>query len=188
MVFGDSIAASYGLPRGTGWVELLQQRLANEKYDYKVINASLTGETTGGGKNRITGALIQHQPAIVILELGGNDGLRGASIEIIRANLTTMIGDCRKHGARVLLVGMQLPPNYGSAYVEKFHALYGVVARSQRVPLVPLLFEGFAADRGAFQPDGIHPNAAVQMRMVDTVWKRLRPMLSSRTKSRVSLP
>ena len=182
MVFGDSLSAGYGLPQGAGWVDLLQQRLAREKYDYKVINASLTGETTVSGKNRLGGALTRHKPEIVILELGGNDGLRGAGIDTIRANLTAMIAACRRREARVLLVGMQLPPNYGSTYVEKFRSMYGSVAKSQRVTLVPSLLEGFAADRGAFQPDGIHPNAAAQPRMLDTVWKQLQPMLVGRSK------
>jgi acyl-CoA thioesterase-1 len=182
MVFGDSISAGYGLPQGKSWVDLLQQRLEREKYDYKVINASLTGETTVSGKNRLGSALTQHKPEIVILELGGNDGLRGASIEIIGSNLSAMIAGCRKRGSKVLLVGMQLPPNYGSTYVEKFRALYRAVAKSQRVPLVPFLYEGFATDRGAFQPDGIHPNATVQPRMLDTVWKQLQPLLTRRSK------
>lgn len=182
LVFGDSLSSGYGLPQGAGWVDLLQQRLAREKYDYKVINASLTGETTVSGKKRLGGALTRHQPEIVILELGGNDGLRGAGIDAIRANLTAMIAACRQREARVLLVGMQLPPNYGSVYVEKFRTLYSAVARSQRVPLVPSLLEGFATDRGAFQPDGIHPNAAAQPRMLDNVWKQLHPLLTHRSK------
>jgi acyl-CoA thioesterase-1 len=182
MVFGDSLSTGYGLPQGAGWVDLLQQRLAREKYDYKVINASLTGETTVSGKNRLGGALTRHQPEIVILELGGNDGLRGAGIDTIRANLTTMIAACRQREARVLLVGMRLPPNYGKDYTEKFRRTYGAVAKSQRVPLVPFLYEGFATDRGAFQPDGIHPNAAAQPRMLDNVWKQLQPMLVGNSK------
>ena len=178
LVFGDSLSAGYGLPLNAGWVDLLQQRLEREKYDYKVINASLTGETTDGGKQRLGAALVQHEPKIVVLELGANDGLRGTRIEIIRSNLSAMIAECRKRGSRVLLVGMQLPPNYGSVYVEKFRGVYDVVAKSQRVPLVPFLFEGFASDRDAFQPDGLHPNAAAQPRMLDTVWKRLKPLLA----------
>ncbi|HEV8519216.1 MAG TPA: arylesterase [Burkholderiales bacterium] len=178
MVFGDSISAGYGLRQGTGWVDLLQRRLTSEKYDYKVINASLTGDTTVGGKNRIGRALAQSKPDIVILELGANDGLRGANVETIRANLAAMITECRKRGAKVLLVGMQLPPNYGSAYTEKFRSAYSSLAESLRVSLVPFLLEGFAADSGAFQSDGIHPNASVQSRMLDTIWIQLRPMLS----------
>jgi acyl-CoA thioesterase I len=178
MVFGDSISAGYGLRQGTGWVDLLQRRLTSEKYDYKVINASLTGDTTVGGKSRIGRALAQHKPDIVILELGANDGLRGASVEAIRANLAAMIADCRKRGAKVLLLGMRLPPNYGSDYTEKFRSAYGSTATSLRVPLVPFLLEGFAADAGAFQSDGVHPNASAQLRMLDTIWIQLQPMLS----------
>ena len=178
MVFGDSISAGYGLRQGTGWVDLLQRRLTSEKYDYKVINTSLSGETTLGGKNRIGRALAQHKPDIVILELGANDGLRGAGVEAVRANLAAMIADCRKRGAKVLLVGMQLPPNYGSDYTEKFRSAYSSIASSLRVPLVPFLLEGFAADPGAFLSDGVHPNASAQLRMLDTIWIQLRPMLS----------
>ena len=180
LVFGDSIAAGYGLPQDAGWVELLRERLARERHDYKVINASVTGETTVGGKNRLAAALAQHAPQIVILELGGNDGLRGTPIGVIRGNLTAMIADCRKRKTTVLLVGMRVPPNYGSDYEEKFRALYAAVARSQGVALVPFLFEGFAADRGKFQPDGIHPTAAAQAQMLDNVWPRLRPLLKQR--------
>ena len=162
MVVGDSISAGYGLPQGAGWVALLQQRLEREKFDYKVVNASLTGETTGGALKRVAPVLVQHKPKVVVIELGGNDGLRGIRIETIRTNLTAIIGDCRAHGAKVLLVGMQLPPNYGNDYSRKFRAMYGAVARAQRVPLVPFLFEGFATDRDAFQPDGIHPAQPAQ--------------------------
>jgi acyl-CoA thioesterase-1 len=182
LVFGDSVSAGYGLPLGAGWVDLLQQRLASGKYDYKVINASLTGETTTGGRNRIGAALTQHRPEIVVLELGANDGLRGAKIETIRSNLSVMIADCRRRGAKVLLLGMQLPPNYGSDYVEKFRVMFGAVAKSQRVPLVPFLLAGFADDRSAFQADGFHPNAIVQPRMLDTVWKQLQPLLTHHSK------
>ena len=180
MVFGDSLSSGYGLPQGAGWVDLLQQRLARENYDYKVINASISGETTSSARNRIGATLTQHKPEIVVLELGGNDGLRGARIETIRSNLSTIIAACRKRGAKVLLIGMQLPPNYGSAYVEKFRVMYSVVAKAQRAPLVPFLLAGFADDRSVFQPDGIHPNAAVQPRMLDHVWKQLQPMLAHR--------
>ncbi len=184
MVFGDSISAGYGLPQGTGWVDLLRQRLERGNNNYKVINASLSGETTVGGKNRIESVLTQHKPEIVILELGGNDGLRGAKIETIRSNLLSMIAECRKRGSKVLLVGMQLPPNYGNVYAGKFHELYLAIASSQRVPLVPFIYEGFATDRSAFQSDGIHPNPTAQARMLDNVWPKLRPML--RTSARIS--
>ena len=177
LVFGDSLSAGYGLPQGAGWVNLLEQRLARENRDYKVVNASLTGETTTGGKTRLGAVLAQHKPAIVILELGSNDALRGARVETMRINLNAMIAICRKYKAQVLLVGMQLPPNYGNDYAGKFKEMYASLARSQRVPLVPFLVEGFAADRSAFQPDGLHPTASMQARMLDTVWRELRPLL-----------
>jgi acyl-CoA thioesterase-1 len=178
MVFGDSISAGYGLPRDQGWVDLLRARLAREHADYKVINASLSGETTAGGKNRLAATLAQVQPQIVIIELGGNDGLRGTRVDRIGDNLTTMIEDCQRHKSRVLLVGMHVPPNYGSDYEEKFRRIFDTVAKTQRVPLVPFLFEGFAADRGMFQPDGIHPTAAAQQKLLDNVWPHLRPLLT----------
>jgi len=187
MVFGDSLSAGYGVAQGVGWVDLLRQRIEREKYGYKVVNASLSGETTVGGRNRIVAALTQHKPEIVVLELGGNDGLRGARIETIRNNLAAMIAECRAHGARVLLVGMHLPPNYGSDYVEKFRQVYTAVAKSQRAALVPFLFEGFAANPGAFQSDGIHPNASVQMQMLDAVWAELRPLLGEPKRRSASL-
>ena len=180
LVFGDSISAGYGLPQATGWVDLLRERLAREHYDYKVINASVTGETTVGGKGRLGAVLEQHKPQIVILELGGNDGLRGASIKTISANLTAMIDECARHRSKALLVGMRVPPNYGNDYAEKFRGLFVTVAKAGRVPLAPFLFEGFAMDRASFQPDGIHPTGAVQARMLETVWQQLKPLLEQR--------
>jgi acyl-CoA thioesterase-1 len=182
LVFGDSISAGYGLPRDTGWVDLLRARLHREHADYTVVNASVTGETTVGGKARLSGAMKQHQPRIVILELGGNDGLRGARVDSIRANLAAMIEECRRPGCRVLLVGMRVPPNYGADYENKFNRMFDELAKKERVPLVPFLFEGFGADRGMFQPDGIHPAAAAQAKMLDNVWPQLRPLLASGNK------
>lgn len=179
LVFGDSISAGYGLPRDKGWVDLLRARLVREHADYMVVNASVTGETTVGGKTHLGAALNRHQPQIVILELGGNDGLRGTRVETIRANLTAMIAACRKHGSRVLLVGMRVPPNYGSDYEHKFRLVYETTAKTQRVTLVPFLFEGFAADRTMFQSDGIHPTIDAQEKMLDNIWPRLRPLLTS---------
>jgi acyl-CoA thioesterase I len=182
LVFGDSVSAGYGLPRDQNWVDLLRARLAREHADYKVVNASVTGETTTGGKLRLASTLKQHQPQVVILELGGNDGLRGTRVDTIRANLAAMIAECRRHHSRVLLVGMNVPPNYGSDYTEKFRLVFATVAQAQHVPLVPFLFEGFAADRAMFQPDGIHPVAAAQQKMLDNVWSHLRPLLSGNAK------
>jgi len=180
LVFGDSLSAGYGLPQEQGWVHLLEQRLRAEKLDYKVVNASISGETTLGGRSRIEAALKTHRPALVILELGANDGLRGATPESIRRNLEAISDACRRAQARVLLVGIRLPPNYGTAYTEKFHDVFGAVARSRKLPLVPFLLDGFANDRMLFQDDGIHPSAAAQPLMLDTVWKELKPLLARR--------
>jgi acyl-CoA thioesterase-1 len=177
VVFGDSLSAGYGLPQGTGWVTLLQQHLQQEKLDYKVVNASISGETTLGGKSRITQTLSQYHPAIVIVELGANDGLRGAPIEMMRANLTAIIEACRKHGTRVVLIGMQLPPNYGIDYPRKFQKAFAAVAQTERIAFTPFLLAGFAADPSEFQADGLHPIAAVQARMLDNVWIALAPLL-----------
>jgi acyl-CoA thioesterase-1 len=183
LVFGDSLSAGYGLPRGSGWVDLLERRLEQEKYDYTVVNASLSGETTGGGRTRIAEALARHKPEIVVLALGANDGLRGARVDTIRSNLSSIIAETRKRGAKVLLVGMQLPPNYGIDYVQKFRDVFAALAESQRVALVPFLLEGFAEKRSEFLPDGVHPAASAQAQILDTVWKELRPLLSRRVKS-----
>jgi acyl-CoA thioesterase-1 len=178
LVFGDSLSAGYGLPREQGWVYLLEQRLHSEKLDYKVVNASISGETTLGGRNRIDAALATHRPALVILELGGNDGLRGATPESIRRNLEAISDACRRAQARVLLVGVRMPPNYGTAYTQKFQEVFSTVASSRKLPLVPFLLDGFASDRALFQDDGIHPTAAAQPLMLETVWKELRPLLA----------
>jgi acyl-CoA thioesterase-1 len=177
LVFGDSLSSGYGVPQGAGWAALLQQRLHEEKLDYKVVNASISGETTLGGKNRIAAALAMHQPAIVILALGANDGLRGQSLEAMQSNLESMIATCRKRNARVLLVGMRLPPNYGAAYTEKFRRVFDDIARHRELPRVPFLLEGFAEAPGLFQPDGIHPAVQAQPIMLNNVWRALRPML-----------
>jgi acyl-CoA thioesterase-1 len=177
LVFGDSLAAGYGLPQGRGWVDLLQTRLAREGYDYRVVNASISGETSLGGRNRLPAALAQHKPGIVILELGANDGLRGQPLAALRDNLTAMIAAARRAGARTLLVGMRIPPNYGAQYTRQFEAAFVDVARAQRTPLVPFLLDGFADRRELFQADGIHPGEPAQAQIVDTVWRALEPML-----------
>ena len=177
MVYGDSLSAGYGLPQEQGWVNLLQKKLQAEKPDYKVVNLSISGETTLGGKNRIARALETHRPAIVILALGANDGLRGQSLDAMRANLEAIIQACRRFNARVVLVGMRLPPNYGADYGEKFHQVFVDLARRRKLPLVPFLLEGFGDDRALFQSDGFHPAAPAQARIMETVWKTLRPLL-----------
>lgn len=178
LVFGDSLSAAYGMPQENGWVALLEQRVRQEKPGYRVINASISGETTRGGRYRIEQALADHQPAVVILELGANDGLRGLSLDATRANLDAIIAACRNRKARVLLVGMRLPPNYGTAYVTKFRAIYEQAAQRHKIPLLPFLLEGFADKPELFQADGLHPTAAAQPLIMEQVWIRLQPLLA----------
>jgi acyl-CoA thioesterase-1 len=177
LVFGDSLAAGYGIPAGRSWVNLLEERISGARLPYRVVNASISGETTLGGRNRIEKALVEHRPRIVIVELGANDGLRGHPLPTIRDNLTAIIEASLRNHARVLLVGMQLPPNYGTTYTEKFRELYADLARRHKVSLVPFLLEGFADDRDLFQPDGIHPNVEAQPRVLANVWPALQPLL-----------
>jgi acyl-CoA thioesterase I len=182
LVLGDSISAGYGLAQGEGWVALLEQRIQRDKLDYRVVNASISGETTLGGLNRIAAALKEHQPAVVVVALGGNDGLRGNPLEETRHNLIAIVEACRKAGAKVVVVGMRIPPNYGAVYTRRFEGLFAEVARQQNVSLVPFMLQGFADDRNMFQADGIHPVAAAQPRILDNVYRRLRPLLLPRTR------
>ena len=184
MVLGDSLSAGYGLPQGKGWVDLLQQRLERENYTYRVVNASISGDTTLGGRNRVAEALAQHRPRIVILELGSNDGLRGQPLDAMRENLVAIARACRAAKAKVLLVGMRMPPNYGPDYTEKFQASFVAVAKQIRAPLVPFLLAGFAQKRDLFQADGIHPDVEAQKFMLDNVWGKLRPLLTRSVHSR----
>ena len=177
LVLGDSLSAGYGLPAGRGWVDLLRIKMARDAPGFKVVNASISGETTLGGRNRLAPLLAQHRPAVVILELGANDGLRGAPLQSVRDNLAAMAGASRDASAQVLIVGMRLPPNYGADYGRRFQALFGEVARDQRAGWVPFLFEGFGERRELFQDDGIHPVAGAQPRMLETVWHELEPLL-----------
>ncbi|MDQ3185179.1 MAG: arylesterase [Pseudomonadota bacterium] len=178
MVFGDSLSAGYGLSQEAGWVSLLKKRLQTQSPTH-LINNSISGETAAGGRNRIEQALKTHRPDIVIIELGGNDGLRGASIASIRDNLETIIEACQRHKTTVLLAGMQLPPNYGIAYTQKFQDIYPQLAKRHRLKLVPFLMDGFGDKREFFLADGIHPNANAQEKIVENVWKVLRTMLKS---------
>jgi acyl-CoA thioesterase-1 len=180
LVVGDSISAAYGLAPGTGWVDLLSARIAAQKLPYRVVNASITGDTTAGGRARLPGLLATHKPAIVIVELGGNDGLRGGNLGSTRDNLAAMVAAVQKANARPLIVGMRLPPNYGAAYVREFDALYASVARAAKAPLVPFFFEGFGERNDLFQPDRIHPTAAAQPLLLDNVWPVLLPLLGPR--------
>jgi len=177
LVYGDSLSAGYGLPADKSWVNLLAGRLHDERFDYKVANASISGETTLGGRNRLEPALKAHRPDIVILALGANGGLRGASLDAMRANLEAMVDASRRSKARVLLVGMRLPPNYGADYTEKFQQVFGEVAKSRKAPLVPFLLDGFAEKSSYFLSDGVHPSVTAQPFIMETVWKELRPLL-----------
>ncbi|MGE5027925.1 MAG: arylesterase [Betaproteobacteria bacterium] len=178
LVFGDSLSAAYGMPQESGWVTLLEQRVQREKPGYRVINASISGETTSGGRYRIEQALAEHRPSVVILELGSNDGLRGLPLDATRANLDAIIAACRNRKAKVLLVGMRLPPNYGTAYATKFQTIYEQTAQRHKVPLLPFLLEGFADKTELFQADGLHPTAAAQPLIMERVWARLQPLLA----------
>lgn len=177
LVYGDSLSAGYGVPRNADWAHLLQLRLREKKTDYTVANASISGETTLGGLNRIDDALRTHRPAITIVALGANDGLRGSDLKAMRSNLERIIDAAKKAKSQVVLVGMQIPPNYGPQYTEKFSATFREVAKARRVPLVPFLLEGFADQRALFQPDNLHPTAEAQPLILDTVWKTLAPLI-----------
>lgn len=176
LVLGDSISAAYGIPQSRGWVALLQQRLRDRGYNARVVNASVSGETTAGGLARLPALLARHRPKVVLIELGGNDGLRALPIARLRDNLTQLVGLSRQAGARAAVFEMLLPSNYGPDYVAQFTASFGLVAKAQRATLVPFLLAPIAADPSAFQEDGIHPTAAVQDRLLDTVWPALEPL------------
>ncbi len=177
LVWGDSLSAGYGLKPEEAWPTLLQTRLEREGFRHSVVNASVSGETSAGGRSRLPAALERHKPDIVILELGANDGLRGLRPQLLAENLNAMIADARAASAQVLLVGMQMPPNYGPAYTRRFAQTFTDVARAHKVALVPFLMDGFADRPELFQADGIHPTAEAQPRILDTVWEALKPML-----------
>ena len=180
LVVGDSLSAEYGLPRGTGWVALLERRLAEQKIAAAVVNASISGDTTSGGRARLAALLAQHRPTHVVIELGGNDALRGLPLRQTEANLVAMARAAGAAGAKVMLVGMQVPPNYGSAYARDFAALFPQVARAEKAALVPFLLAGVADDPDPvrwFQPDRIHPVAAAHPRILETVWPVMQPWL-----------
>jgi acyl-CoA thioesterase-1 len=177
LVFGDSLSAAYGLSSGQGWVDLLQHRLAEQRLPWQVANASISGETTAGGRTRIDAALKQFAPAVVVLELGANDGLRGGSIALMRENLEYMITRIRSAEAQVVIIGMRLPPNYGADYTRQFFESYALLAKKYRASYVPFLMEGLSDDGGAFQEDRLHPTAQAQPTLLDTVWRVLAPVL-----------
>ncbi len=178
LVVGDSLSAAHNIPVASGWVNLLDLRLKKEmKSPPAVVNASISGETSAGALTRLPGLLARHRPAVVVIELGGNDALRGLAPAQLRANLQRMIALSRQAGARVLLLGIDVPPNYGPTYRQRLAAVYADLARSEKVALVPFLLEGVALQPGLMQADGLHPTAAGQPRVLDNVWPRLRPLL-----------
>lgn len=180
VVLGDSLSAEYGLVRGTGWVALLEKRLSVEKIAASVINASISGDTTSGGRARLGALLKQHRPTVLVIELGGNDALRGLPLKNTQDNLSAMAQAAQKAGAKVLLLGMQVPPNYGRQYAEQFAQLFVSVAQKNKTALVPFLLKGVADRQDAtawFQADGIHPLAKAHPQMLDNVWPALRPLL-----------
>jgi acyl-CoA thioesterase-1 len=179
LVVGDSLSAGYGLEPDQGWVTLLQRRLEAEGYGYRVVNASITGDTTSGGLRRLPRALEQHRPAVVLIELGGNDGLRGTPVAVIRRNLASMIELAQEAGARVVLAGIQMPPNYGSKYATAFAAIYPDLAREHRIGLIEFFMEDVALDRTLMQADGVHPNAAGQSKLLETAWPVLERELAA---------
>lgn len=177
LVYGDSLSAAYGIPRDSGWVTLLERRLAAHEPAWRLVNASVSGETTAGGRARLPGVLDRHRPDIVVLELGANDGLRGLPVKATAAALEAMVATAKRRGARVLLVGMRMPPNYGSTYAREFQAQFPAVAEKTGAALVPFLLEGIAEHPDRFQADGLHPVADAQPRLLENVWRHLAPML-----------
>jgi acyl-CoA thioesterase I len=183
LVWGDSLSAAYGIPVDAGWVQQLQKRLQGEAYPHRVVNGSVTGETTAGGLARLPAALAQHRPAIVLIELGGNDGLRGLPVKQLRANLAALVRKSRAAGAKVFVFEMRIPPNYGAAYAEAFQRAFAEVARAEGATLVPFFLEAIATDTAMFMDDGIHPTAEAQARLLDAVWPALQPALGKQAAS-----
>lgn len=177
LIVGDSISAAFGLDTRAGWVTLLEQRLKQKGFSDKVVNASISGDTSANGSARLPALLAEHKPALVVLELGGNDGLRGMPPEQLQQNLALMIDNARKTGAEVLLLGMQLPPNYGMRYTQAFAKVYHTLAEQKKVALVPFLLEGVGGVPALMQADGVHPTASAQGKLLENVWPTLEPLL-----------
>ena len=177
LIVGDSISAGFGLDTRLGWVSLLEQRLEREGHDDRVVNASISGDTSAGGQARLPALLTEHKPDVVIVELGGNDGLRGQPPAQLQQNLAAMIDAAKTAGAKVLLLGMQLPPNYGVRYTEAFARVYTQLADEKQIALVPFFLEGVGGHPELMQADGLHPAAAGQKRLLDNVWPALKPLL-----------
>ena len=178
LVLGDSLSAEYGLVRGSGWVPLLEKRLKEKNADVKVVNASISGDTTSGGRARLQPLLDRHKPDVLVLELGANDALRGLPITATESNLRAIIESAQKIGAKVLLVGMQIPPNYGSEYANRFSGLFPKLAKEHKLPLVPFLLAPLIERPDLFQGDRLHPTAEAQPLLLDTIWPKLQPLLA----------
>ncbi|MBO2926557.1 arylesterase [Metapseudomonas otitidis] len=177
LVVGDSISAALGLETSQGWVSLLQKKLDSERLDHRVVNASISGDTSAGGAARLPALLGEHKPEVVIIELGGNDGLRGQPPAQLQQNLASMVEQSRQVGAKVLVLGMRLPPNYGKRYTDAFARVFSDVAKEQQVPLVPFFLEGVGGVEGMMQADGIHPAAGAQQKLLENIWPSLQPLL-----------
>ncbi|WP_165681310.1 arylesterase [Metapseudomonas otitidis] len=177
LVVGDSISAALGLETSQGWVSLLQKKLDSERIDHRVVNASISGDTSAGGAARLPALLGEHKPEVVIIELGGNDGLRGQPPAQLQQNLASMVEQSRQAGSKVLVLGMRLPPNYGKRYTDAFARVFSDVAKEQQVPLVPFFLEGVGGVEGMMQADGIHPAAGAQPKLLENVWPSLQPLL-----------
>ncbi len=180
LVVGDSLSAEYGLTRGAGWVALLEQKLKAEKIDARIVNASISGETTSGGRARLPALLTQHKPQIVVIELGANDGLRGLPVASAEANLRQMVTLSQKQDAKVMLIGMRMPPNYGRAYTERFFNMYSALSKDMKAPLVPFMLEGVADKPALFQADRLHPNAQAHPIILNNIWPAFSSMIRQR--------
>ena len=179
LVLGDSLSAEYGLNRGSGWVALLEKKLKQEKIDARIVNASISGETTSGGRTRLPALLKQHRPDVLVIELGANDGLRGQPVSAAEANLRSMIEQAQKNRARVLLVGMRMPPNYGRSYTEKFFSMYKKLSTQYKAPLVPFMLEGVADKPALFQADRLHPNANAHPIILANIWPQFKALVKA---------
>ena len=177
VIFGDSLSAAYGIQSNKGWVALLESKLKQQNSEYKVINASISGETTSGGLTRFDQMLKTHQPEIVVIELGANDGLRGLSLNEMQSNLNSMIAKAKAKNATVMLLGIKIPPNYGIQYAQKFSAIYATLAQKYDLNLVPFFLDGVAGNRKLIQDDGLHPNAVAQAKLLENIWPKLEELL-----------
>jgi acyl-CoA thioesterase-1 len=177
VIFGDSLSAAYGIQSNKGWVALLESKLKQQNSEYKVINASISGETTSGGLTRFDQMLKTHQPEVVVIELGANDGLRGLSLNEMQSNLNSMITKAKAKNATVMLLGIKIPPNYGIQYAQKFSAIYATLAQKYDLNLVPFFLDGVAGNRKLIQDDGLHPNAVAQAKLLENIWPKLEELL-----------